>query len=153
MAYTLGMAGRPSIYTEELGIEICARMACGIGVKKISEADDMPNASTIFAWALNPNHPFSDLYAHARKIQAESFVDEITAIVDDGTNDWITTEKGDMVNNEAIQRSRLRFQARQWLASKFLPKAYGDKLNIEQAGIVEVKVSYADPEKSSLGSF
>ncbi len=142
--------GRPTIYTEELGVEICARMACGVGIKKIAEADDMPDATTIFAWAVNEKHPFSNQYALARKIQAEGFVDEITAIVDDGTNDWIVTEKGDMVNNEAIQRSRLRFQARQWLASKFLPKMYGDKLNVESQGAVEVRVSYATPEKSSL---
>lgn len=147
------MMGRPTIYTEELGVEICARMACGVGIKRIAEADDMPEARTIFRWAVDEAHPFCHQYALARKIQAEGFVDEITAIVDDGANDFISTEKGDIVNAEAIQRSRLRFQARQWLASKFLPKVYGDKLNVESAGTVDVNVRYVDaPSRENQAS-
>ena len=33
-----------------------------------------------------------------------------------------------MANNEHIQRSRLRVDARKWIAAKLLPKRYGDKL-------------------------
>ncbi len=35
---------------------------------------------------------------------------------------------GAVVDHEHIQRSRLRVDARKWIAAKLLPKRYGDKL-------------------------
>lgn len=131
------MAGRPTIYTEELGLEICARIACGETVRSIGSDPAMPEDRTIFRWAVDESHPFCQQYALARKVQAEGFVDEIKEIVDNGSNDWMvkyekeTGESVYVVNGEAIQRSRLRFQARQWLASKFLPKVYGEKQTVD----------------------
>jgi hypothetical protein len=57
--------------------------------------------------------------------------EDILAIADDSASDVIVGENGrEMVNNEAIARSRLRVDARKWLASKMAPKKYGDKLAV-----------------------
>ena len=52
-------------------------------------------------------------------------------IADDGRNDWIVRLRKDgstetVVDNEAVQRSRLRIDTRKWLLSKLSPKKYGD---------------------------
>jgi hypothetical protein len=59
----------------------------------------------------------------------------ITEIADDGSNDWIEreTKSGRMLtvpDQEHINRSRLRIDARKWLLSKLAPRKYGDKLEL-----------------------
>lgn len=147
--------GRPTIYTEELGREICSRIASGESLRRICRDDDMPEARTVHYWLLDKKEFFQQ-YEQARLIQAQILVDELFDIADDGANDWMvryeeeTGETVYKVNGEAVQRSRLRLDTRKWYASKIIPKIYGDKLNVEQNGAVEVVVRYATPEKSSL---
>jgi hypothetical protein len=94
----------------------------------------MPGKATVFRW-LGANEEFRDQYARAREAQAEALADEIIDIADDGHNDWMERNQGDAAgwvqNGEAMQRSRLRVDARKWVASKLLPKKYGDKLDHE----------------------
>ena len=66
--------------------------------------------------------------------------DEIMNIADDGTNDWIE-QNGDEAartaykyNGEAVARSRLRVDARKWVAAKLLPKKYGEKVDVAHYG-------------------
>lgn len=108
------MAGRPTKFTKKLGEQICMHMCEGMSVRKIAELDDMPAASTIFKWAIDPDHVFSEQYANARRIMVENLVEEITEISDD--------EGGD------VRRDRLRVDTRKWFASKVAPKLYGDKV-------------------------
>lgn len=72
----------------------------------------------------------TEQYAHARLAQADKMADDILAISDDGSNDTYETEDGTRTNQDVIARSRLRVDARKWLASKMAPKKYGDKLAI-----------------------
>ena len=81
---------------------------------------------------LDGRHPeFSQQYAHAREAQADKLAEEILLIADDGSNDTYTDGDGNCrTDAEAIQRSKLRVDARKWLASKMAPKKYGDKVAI-----------------------
>lgn len=146
---------RPTIYTEELARKICARIASGESLRRICKDEDMPEARTVHYWLLDDKEFFQQ-YEQSRLIQAQILVDELFDIADDGANDWMERNGKDgenlgwVVNGEAVQRSRLRLDTRKWYASKIIPKIYGDKLNVEQGGAVEVRVSYATPEKTSL---
>ncbi len=53
-------------------------------------------------------------------------------------------EVGWQVNGEHIQRSRLRIDARKWMASKLAPKKYGEKLELD------VRHSVADLSDAEL---
>jgi hypothetical protein len=58
--------------------------------------------------------------------------DEIIDIADDGSNDWMERELEsgktiEVLNAEHVARSRLRVDARKWVAAKLKPKKYGDK--------------------------
>jgi hypothetical protein len=109
-------AGRPSDYSQAIADLICERIADGESLRSICIADDMPNKATVFRW-LAAHKEFSDQYARARETQADTLVDEILDIADDGWRE----------NGEAIRRSQMRIDARKWMAGKMRPKKYGDK--------------------------
>jgi len=125
---------RPSIYSQELAIEICQQIAEGKSLRKICEAEEMPNASTVHAWVLT-NEEFSKHYARAREMQAEHYLDEIIEIADDSLHDTLIDEDGnERTISDVIQRSRLRVDTRKWVMSKLAPKKYSDKVQQEVSG-------------------
>lgn len=131
--------GRPTVYNIDVASQICGRIAQGQSLKEICRDDGMPCTSTVFKW-LAEKPEFSDLYAQAREAQADVLADEIIAISDDGTNDWMErqNENGDslgwVLNGEHVQRSKLRVDARKWIASKLKPKKYGERVVNEHTG-------------------
>lgn len=89
----------------------------------------MPSASTVFRW-LSAQPAFQEQYALAREAQADTLFDEMLDIADDGSNDWMADkeeEDGFRYNGDAVQRSRLRIEARKWMAGKLRPKKYSDR--------------------------
>jgi hypothetical protein len=101
----------------------------------------MPAKSTVLLWLTKPEYSaFLDQYTRAREVQADSLVDEIPDIADDGSNDWMErrdAEGGNVgwrENGEAIGRSRLRIDARKWLAGQMKPKVYGERKSVELTG-------------------
>lgn len=127
--------GRPSDYCEEIADLICERISDGESLRGICSESEMPNKSTVFKW-LSIHKSFADQYARAREAQAETMADEILSIADNGENDTYLDEDGNArTNHDVIARSRLRVDSRKWLASKLLPKKYGDRLIQEHGGI------------------
>lgn len=156
--------GRPvgDTYTAEMATEICKRIADGMSLRELCEAEDMPARSTVFLW-LAAHKDFSDQYTHAREAQADALVEECLEIADDGFNDWMErrseSEKGAGVNNgwvlngEALGRSKLRCEQRRWWAARIAPKKYGDKVQQEVSGpdggplqITGITVTIVDPK-------
>lgn len=136
------MAG-VSTYTEEIALRICERLANGESLKSMCEEEGMPSKSTVFKW-LSENQAFSDNYARAREAQADALFDDILSIADDGRNDWMERKDAEdenmgwRENGEALRRSQLRIDARKWMAGKLRPKKYGDKLELEHNGKIEL---------------
>ena len=123
---------------------ICERIANGESLRQILETEGMPASSTVFKW-LSDDASFSEQYARAREAQADAVFDDILSIADDGRNDWMQRNYGEetrwVENGEAIRRSQLRIDARKWMAGKLKPKKYGDKLDVEHAGKLEINVT------------
>lgn len=70
-------------------------------------------------------------YTRAREERADAIFEEILEIADNSGNDKTVNSDGvEVINHEAIQRDRLRVDARKWAASKMNPKKYGDKLDV-----------------------
>lgn len=129
--------GRPSSFTPEIGDYICEGLANGRSLREMCREDaEMPSQSMVFRW-LAQDEVFREQYARAREAQADAMADEILAIADETDRDTIDTENGERANNEWIARSRLRVDARKWLASKMAPKKYGDKLDVGVGGIAD----------------
>lgn len=122
----------PASYDQDVADLICERLAGGMSLRSICKSDDTPAMSTVFKWlSLVPS--FAEQYARAREAQADAIFDEIIDIADDGSNDWMERRREDgsvdeLVNHEHIQRSKLRIDARRWMAGKMRPKVYGEKI-------------------------
>lgn len=126
--------GRPSDYSQELADLICERISDGESLRTICMADDMPNKATVFRW-LAANKMFSDQYTRAREVQAETMAEDILQIADDGANDTYVDDEGNRrTDYDVIARSKLRVDARKWLASKLAPKKYSDKIDLNHGG-------------------
>lgn len=133
-------AGRPEIYTPELAEKVLLQMYEGKSVRSICEPEDTPSRTTVHLWRIKDTNGFANQYARARRAQVETRIEDANDIADDGTNDFITTEKGTIFNSEHVARSKLRVEQRRWEASKLLrgaidaPLDYGEKVEVHQTG-------------------
>lgn len=113
-------AGRPSLFTEEMGDKICAMVMAGMPLVRICQEDWAPHPTTVYRW-FRENDKFCYNYARAKEDQADYFVEDIVQIAD-------------MATPENVQVARLQVDTRKWAASKFKPKKYGDKLDATLSG-------------------
>lgn len=118
--------GRPTIRTEENANAILNRLTEGESLSSITSDEGMPSYAVVSRWLIS-DEDFRKRYILAREAQAEKLADEILDIADDGTNDFYEKEGVELPDHENIQRSRLRVDARKWVAAKLLPKKYGDQ--------------------------
>jgi hypothetical protein len=86
-------------------------------------------------------------------VQADTMMDEVLEIADDGTNDFMTITKGDVSyeveNKEWTSRSKLRVESRLKLMALLAPKKYGSKVAVDHTTGGEPFKVYAefDPEE------
>ena len=124
-------AGRPSSYTPEIAALICDLIVQGKSVRKICSLESMPCITTVMDW-LRDKPQFTAQYTRAKELQAEGFADELMDIADDDSGD--VTGELQIPNSVAVQRSKLRYEARKWVVSRLLAKKYGDKVQQEITG-------------------
>ncbi|MFT5766640.1 MAG: hypothetical protein ACI9DH_000457 [Halioglobus sp.] len=88
----------------------------------------MPSLTTVMRWLADETKQ-EFLLHYAREAQADLLAAEILEIADDSSGDTITDKDGrTRVNDEFIARARLRVDSRKWLASKLVPKKYGNRI-------------------------
>lgn len=120
--------GRPSTYSEEVAEEICWRIRCGESLKQIVRDDDMPDERTVYRWLDDERHEaFRQQYARAREGMADADADAVNDI-------------GRRVLSGEIdpQAARVAMDALKWSAGKRNAKKYGDKVQTELSGGVEL---------------
>lgn len=140
--------------SEETANRICEQIAEGRSLRSILKDPGMPASSTVFK-ALAADKSFAEQYARAREAQADALFDEILDIADESSRDTYTDENGnERTDQEVVARSRIRIDARKWMAGKLRPKVYGDKVSTELTGpnggpleIKEIRRVVVDPSK------
>jgi len=129
--------GRPTTVDFDLCSKIFEEMiVSGRSLRDICRGDDFPAIGTFLRWVSAHSH-LREQYDMAMQLRTEKHVEEIIDIADNATNDWMETNGKDDVgyrlNGENVQRSRLRLDARKWVASKLLPR-YADKVDLNHGG-------------------
>lgn len=106
----------------------------GKSLRTVLKEEGMPAMMTVYNWFRS--HPeFLEQYARAKEEGADAMAEEMMDIADESEKDYIQDAKGNMVlNNEHVQRSRLRVDTRKWYLSKIKPKRYGEKLDVTTLG-------------------
>ena len=113
---------------------VCKEIESGRALRNVLKDENMPSTSTFYQW-LDNNDDKAKQYARATEVRAEVIFDDILSIADQNESDTYINENGvEVVNNDVIQRSRLRIDARKWVLSKLNPKKFGDKIDHTTAG-------------------
>ena len=131
--------GRPSKFAQALAVEICDRLSSGETLASICRDPKMPAVRTVSDWKKN-SEEFSADFARAREEGADAIAQECLDIADETSRDTISTDRGDIPNGEWITRSRLRVETRLKLLAKWFPKRYGEKIEHEVSGDLDVKI-------------
>lgn len=116
--------GRPDDYSEEIGLEICGRIAMGHSLAKICSDKNMPSTVTVYAWFKKYPELLND-YARAKEDGGHADADKVEDIAEK-----VLTGVYDP------QAARVAIDAFKWTAGKKLPKKYGDRQHIEHTGKV-----------------
>lgn len=130
MTKTKGPGGRPTKYRNSVARAICLRLMLGQSLRSICDRKLYPSKVTVLTW-LQKHEEFLTQYTQAREIQQEHYLEEMFEIADDASNDWMQTEHGEKLNNEHVNRSRLRIDTRKWAMERLAPKKYSAKQSID----------------------
>ena len=137
------MAGQ-SQWNDETRKYILDKLSAGLSLRSICEDENMPSESLVRKWAIEETE-FGARYIRARELGMDAMADELLAIADDRSKDTKILEDGrEVVDQEAINRSRLRVDARKWIMSKIAHKKYGDKITTENTGPNGGPIKYED---------
>ena len=113
---------------------VCQEIEKGKALRNVLKDENMPSTSTFYQW-LDNDEVKAKQYARATEVRADIIFDDILSIADENTNDTYINDNGiEVVNNDVIQRSRLRIDSRKWVLSKLNPKKYGDRTDITSGG-------------------
>ena len=126
----------PVEYTPKTAKQICKMLESGLTLTQICQLPDMPHISTVYDWQ-DAFPDFAENYARARARQADTLASKVL---------------DEAMNSHDAQIGRLRIDALKWTASKLAPKKYGDKVEVEQTGNTNFKISFAVPERDTRDS-
>lgn len=109
-----------------LGVEwVCDRLIDGQSIRAI--ASEMgASATAVLKW-LDRAPERMRQYQLARQAQADALVDEIIDLADEP----IPVGPDGRMDSAAVNDKRLRIETRKWVASKFRPSLYGDRIAVE----------------------
>lgn len=113
---------------DAVGIDVICEKVADCTTLQVIAGEVGVSKGSLIAWLAN----YPDQYARAREAQADKLAEDIIAIADDSSRDVYQDENGnERTDSEVVQRSKLRVDARKWLAGKMAPKKYGDRLNLD----------------------
>lgn len=106
---------------------ICEAIASGDSLAKVLRGKGMPAYRTVMTW-LSEDEAFQQNYARAREAQGDADADRIGDITDRVLSGEIDP-----------QSAKVAIDALKWTAAKRLPKKYGDKLDLDLNGKVQIE--------------
>ena len=110
---------RPSEYNIKICNEICERIVLGEHIKPILDSDDkFPTFPTWCKWK-RENDELFNLYTRSIQDKAEMLIFEINQTMQDVRTGTLDASQG-----------RLIIDTYKWMASKFYPKMFGDKVDV-----------------------
>jgi uncharacterized protein (DUF2461 family) len=134
-----------SEYQQELADKICSIVATHTeSLEDLVKMYELPPVRTIYDW-LYRNDAFSRNYAKAKQIQASRMIEELDKIAKEKSY-YIDAEGNERVDPGYTASQRLIADTRKFIASKLVPKVYGDKQTIEQTVTVKHEDALKDLE-------
>lgn len=134
--FALRMAGRPSLFTDEIAAEICERLSEGETLRSICRDEHMPAWRTVYDW-IEGNTGFSAAFARARELGFDAIAEDTLGIIDtpaEMARSWTEGGGGSEHRDSAhVAWLKNRVEQRMKLLAKWSPK-YREKLTQEHTG-------------------
>jgi hypothetical protein len=124
--------GRPSCWHPDLGRSLCAWVADGRPMRAWCRQTGI-SMENVFEW-MDREPRFAERYRMAREQHGvESLVDDLLRLPDEAAGTQITMPQAKVLE--------LQVSVRQWLASKLLPKKYGETRRDDTAqGVINISI-------------
>ena len=126
--------GRSSLYTPELGEEVCRRLVGGETLRTIGADPEMPCAETVYNWVKDVPG-FEDRYAQAKSMQADVMFDR-------AHDEAMAATPGD------VWAQKLKVDTLLRMVSRMKPRKYCERVVAEEA-IAEARAE-DDPDRDGL---
>ncbi len=117
--------------TQETKAKVCQMIAGGSSLRKAAEAVGI--AESTLRYFDDEDADFSAQYARAREKRANLWAEEFIEIADS-----IGVDGDAAMDRNAVERAKVRLDARKWVCSRILPKTYGDRVQQEHSGQVDI---------------
>lgn len=113
--------------------ELCERISKGETLRAICRDKHMPNWSAVYQW-MEKDEEFAKRIAHARDLGYDAIAEETMEIVD------AVPERGpdNKIDSGYVQWQKNRAYQRMQLLSKWSPKKYGEKREVEHKGEISL---------------
>ena len=124
-------------YKTEIADEICEWLMSGKSLRSYCDQPGKTPFTTVLGWLRDEsNEEFRTKYARARETQAEVLADELMQIADE-----------DKIDALKLQHDKMKIETRQWIASKLLPKKYGNRMEFEDVSKNQRKLVIVTTDK------
>jgi len=117
--------------------EILLRLSDGESMKTICRDDHMPCTATVYNWLGSADDTLLDKYAHAMSLRGQNFGERVTDLAE------LLLKSPDLDPN----RARVAVDALKWAAGRLAPAKYGDRIEANVSGAVEVTLVPIMPTK------
>ena len=126
--------GRPTVYTEAVGLHLMQQLEAGRTISAICKDDSgMPSPRTVYRW-IDEDSAFRLRLARARAAGGDALVD-----------DALTRLDGASVGKDGtIAREREVAAHQRWMAARMAPQDWGDKVQV-QAQVAVTQETFAAP--------
>lgn len=115
------------MFSQAIADEICAQIAVRpVSLDTILAGEGMPKKTQVYNW-LRENLDFAEKYTRARESQADTDADEIANVRQRVIDGGLTPDQG-----------RVAIDSLKWSAGKRAPKRYGDRIQADFDGKLEV---------------
>lgn len=121
---------RPRGYSDAIADALCLKLMEGYGLNEICRDTSFPAESTIRLWVVDNHNEFAAKYARARDIGIDHRADMLKD----------TTREAMGLSAAGVAAMRLIVDTEKWYLSKIAPKRYGEKLEVDHKGGVNVNV-------------
>jgi hypothetical protein len=140
--------GRKSTFSQATARAIVEKLSRGIPMAEICRARTMPAVRTVSEWQAT-NAEFAASIARARMdgydaIAAECLRISNTPLV--GIEETLKPTGREVKKGDMLGHRKLQIETRLKLLAKWDPKRYGDKLDIEHSGSVDVEITIGGDE-------
>jgi len=126
-------AGRPPLYSPELGAKICEHIREGVSPGKIATMPGMPCRQTISRW-LNEHKDFEQEFFAAKRAAMPFLEEELDTITQESIDFAKNADPKEVAVSAVVNAYNNRAQHVKWKMATLYRERYGEKVQAEVSG-------------------